>query len=186
MNSIIQTTKPFEAKGNRWALGLGSKLVSLIFSVSVFIFFAFGTFVYTYTTHISGGGSQVHTEIYTAYEAFSVPYFSSYAPFFLILSMILSFVSIIFICIEIATFRDAHGPDLIILNLQILCLEFLLRSFSLGGILLFVFAVINYVQYFAFLTKHKEIDYWVFFSMIVLDLALLPSALVSYNLFLSH
>jgi hypothetical protein len=182
MTSFFASVKPHEIRSNRLYVSLGSKIASVIVSTLAFAFFAFDTFRYDYTT-FEGGQKVLHQEFYTGYQALSVPYFQTFAVYFIILAMVLSGLASLFFLIEILTVNEMYDPNIVLLGLCVLSMEFLLSVFSIGGYLLFAVTALNWIQYFLLLGKHREADYWAFFGMLLLNIALLPSALVSEKLF---
>lgn len=165
-------------------LSLGSQLFTAFSAVLTYAFMAFDILKFTFKTH----PGVTEDYLCSGYEIFSKSnalFYGSFQMYFVLFSLLLSGLIIIFFLLEIFTLSDIHGANIILLGLHVFCLEFLLTSFSVGGFLFFALSCLSWFQYFFCLSKHREIDWWVFIGMLLLDLALLPSALAASSLFTS-
>lgn len=165
----------------RLYLSLGSRLTTLLLSLLNFFFYTLPCF----DVHVFERDEGQIVKEFTGYELLSggIPFFSPYAVFLAYAALILSGIILLAFLLQIFTFTDAHVPNIILLGALIIVLEFLLGAESFTGIVMFVLAVIDFIQYFLCLNRHVEIDYWVGGGMLLLILCLIPSALASSYLF---
>jgi len=148
-----------------------------------FFFLAFPTFINEYITFVPGTGTVTITEKYNGYKALMVPFFEDFAFFFILLVMVISVIIILFMTAQIYFRVEYNSMNIVLFGLLIISMEFLCTIIDLDGYLLFTLYIINYMQYFFLLGKRKEIDVWVFASMIVLAVAIVPSALALSRLY---
>ncbi|MCI2069068.1 MAG: hypothetical protein LKJ88_05780 [Bacilli bacterium] len=183
--AVLSPTKPHEAQStSRLMLSLGSQLFTAFSAALTYIFMAFDILKFTYKTR-PGTSQEIYFTGYDVFSKYNTPVYGSFQMYFILFSLLLSGLIIIFFLLEIFTLSDIHGANIILLGLHVLCLEFLLSSFSVGGFLFFALSFLSWIQYFFCLSKHREIDWWVFIGMLLLDFALLPSALAASSLFAS-
>ena len=168
---------------NRVYLSIGSKICSIFICIMTFFFLAFPTFINEYITFVPGTGTVTITEKYNGYKALMVPFFEDFAFFFILLVMIISVIIILFMTAQIYFRVEYNSMNIVLFGLLIISMEFLCTIIDLDGYLLFTLYIINYMQYFFLLGKRKEIDVWVFASMIVLAVAIVPSALALSRLY---
>lgn len=178
-NGIFKPTLPSEIKQvKKIYLSLASQLLVVLISLLTFVFFAYPCLKFVYQTK-----SQVQEQTYSVYAAFSQSFFQGYVTAFLILIGALSLLTAAIVLMQIYSVKEIHGPNIILLGLEVLAGEFLLRFYSFGGYFLFGLYVADFIQYFVLMGKREELDWWVFFGTLGMVLALLPSALVSGFLF---
>lgn len=179
--NILEKTKASRIRSpKRIVASLTSQFTISLISLSVFFFFAFTLF---YKDFPLKDGTTLRVTA-SGYEAFSLgKYFGSYVNVFLILTLVLAFILLAGSLMQIFSAFSIHPLNIILLGLQIICFEFLMGLFSLGGWILYALLCIDFLQYFIFLDKHHAIDYWVFGLTLLLILAMIPSALVSSIIF---
>jgi hypothetical protein len=183
MDFFQTSTKPYELKESRQNLSLISQIYAIFGGLMTFFFYAFDCFKRTYMANTPQGIRQI-TDLYNGYNALNVTSFKGYLFFFLILSMVLSFLIAVFFLFQIFNVSEMHGPNMVLLGLKVLCEEFMFSYFNVGGFLLLAFSFVNFLQYYIFLGKHKDVDHFIFGGLCLMLVALLPSAIAVSKMFL--
>lgn len=165
-----------EPKLSKIYISAGSKILVVFFSILSFFMLAFPSFSYTAIRYI-GEQKVTDVELFSGYQVLSVPYFKDYAFFFMFLFIAVTSIVIISFLLQIYSGEEANSINIVLLALQILCLEFMVSDMSLGGYLLLSLVIISYLQYFIFLGKRMRIDIWTFGATLLTLLAMIPSSI---------
>ena len=175
---IFGKVKIGNVKTNRVYTSIASKISTIFVCFLTFFFYATKIFQHEYPQfdYESNTGITVVNEL-NGYDALNYPFFENFAFFFILLVMLLSILIIIFMSTQIYFGVEFNAINIILLTLQVISMEFIITIFSLGGYLLFALYIIDFIQYYLFLGKHKELDIWIFTAMILLIICILPSAL---------
>jgi hypothetical protein len=176
MEMMKKTTPAEIGETKRVYLSLASQLFVVFISLLTFFFYAFPFLKISYTTR-----NGIQTEFFSVYTGLSR--FSWYVSAFIYLSAALSFIIIVFYLMQIFSVYEMHIPNIVLLGLKVLCGEFLLKFLSAGGYVLFALYIFDFIQYFVFLGKHKEADYWTLGCVALMDISLLPSAIATGALY---
>ena len=183
--NIFEKVKIGSVKTKRVYLSITSKILTIFLCVLTFFFYATNIFQHQYTQF----DYQTHTGVtsiikMTGYEALTYPYFKDFAFFFILIVMIIALVITFFISMQIYCGVEFNALNIVLLALPIIAMEFIINIFSLGGYLLFGLYIINFIQYYILLGRHKEFDIWIFVAVVLLAVCVLPSALAASMLFL--
>lgn len=181
---IFGKVKIGSVKTNRIYMSIGSKISTILVCLLTFFFYTTNLFKHEYIQFDYETNSGITTVVdLSGFEALRYPFFEDFAFFFIILVLIISLLIMIFMSIQIYFGLEFNSINILLLALQIISMEFIITIFSLGGYLLFSLFILDFIQYFIFLRKRKELDIWIFVSMILLILCILPSALAVSMLF---
>jgi len=182
---IFGKVKIGSVKTNRVYSSIASKISTIFVCLLTFFFYATNIFQHEYLQFDYESNTGITTvEELTGYDALNYPFFEDFAFFFILLVMLLSLLIILFMSTQIYFGVEFNTINILLLTIQVISMEFIITIFSLGGYLLFALYIIDFVQYYIFLGKHKELDIWIFVAMILLIICILPSALAVSMLFI--
>ncbi|MFA6796499.1 MAG: hypothetical protein WCR63_02855 [Bacilli bacterium] len=181
---IFGKVKIGSVKTKRLYMSIASKMFAVFVCLLTFFFYSTNIFQHQYIQFDYDTNSGVTSVIeLTGYDAITYPFFKNFAFFFILIVMIISLLIAIFISTQIYFGVEFNALNMMMLALQVIAMEFIISIFSLGGYLLLALYVIDFVQYYIFLGRHKELDIWIFASMILLIICIFPSALALSLLF---
>ncbi len=168
-------SKPYSFNEIDFYRSLTSRLLVVFLCIVYFVLFALPIFRYS--------GPSLNEIVLRGYSAISSPLFSGPYSIFMVVSLVISGLTIVAFLLQIFSFIFVNGASIVLLGLQILCFEFLSTCSLFGGYALLGVSIFNLLQYSILVKGFKSYDYWILGGVILLDLCLLPSALVFPQLF---